>query len=381
MAQLDANIFLQQQGPDFNKLGEGFERGMRLGDMMRERKAKDLEMQKQQRIRDATQSAVITNPDGSKTLDTKMAVGKIMQFDPVLGRQKDAEFQQQDLIKEQNRNRAMFTEALKAKQDPSYYQTAVNNLVAAGHIKREEAPPVFDEGFVNTVAAMTGTPADYLENQRKIKEEKNKTAIEWAKIGAAKEKNDLNGPKISDGQKMLDKEFAKDLNEFSGGGEGRLQTEIAKIDGVVERLRNGKGTTGGATGLFGDRLTSNDVLKNRSDVKQSAMSLIKTLLTGATSDKDREDIVNTLWNEADSTENNIARLERFAGDMRERLSDNKEKAKYFENSGGTLYGYKSQGAVPIKKEDMPPTQPGQKPQTLMQNGFIYKLNPQTGKYE
>lgn len=183
MAQLDANIFLQQKGPDFDQIGEGFERGMRLGDMMRERKAKDLEAQKQQRIKDAMQSAVITNPDGSTTLDTKMTVGNLMKVDPLLARQKDAEFQQQELVKEQNRNRAIFTEALKAKQNPGYYKTAVENLVSGGYIKREDAPPVFDEGFINSVAAMTGTPADYLENQRKVQESQ-------ARLSETKQNND-----------------------------------------------------------------------------------------------------------------------------------------------------------------------------------------------
>lgn len=144
--------------------------------------------------------------------------------------------------------------------------------------------------------------------------------------------------KATEGQKALDKDFAKDYNDWTSGGGSRARNEISKLESVVERLKSGQGGTGGFTGVLGDRFTSNDVLKNRADVQQSAMSLIKVLLSGATSDKDREQIVNTLWNEADSTENNKARIERFVADMKSRADQTDVKANYFKQSG-TLGGY------------------------------------------
>lgn len=167
---------------------------------------------------------------------------------------------------------------------------------------------------------------------------------EWAKLRADKTE------KANEGQKTVDKEFAKDYNDWTSGGGARARSEIAKIDAVIKRLQDGKGTTGGLTGIFGDnsfgnRFTSNDVLKNRAAAQQSAMTLVKQLLSGATSDKDREQIVNTLWNEADSTENNIARLQEFSDNMKARANETDAKAQHFQSTNGSLKGFKYNPSV------------------------------------
>lgn len=106
MAQLDANIFLQQQAPDFGKIGEGFERGMRIGDMMKDRKAKDLETQKQATMKEAFNSGYKTNPDGSTSFEAK-SVGDFLRSK---GMSQDAfkfeqDFQQQQVTNLDNQNK------------------------------------------------------------------------------------------------------------------------------------------------------------------------------------------------------------------------------------------------------------------------------------
>lgn len=362
MAQLDGNIFLQQQGVDFNKATEGFERGMRLGDMMRENKIKQAEMQKQADIKDAFNNAYDVKEDGSRVLNPT----KVIDMVRAKGYGQDAynidqQFKTQQVANAegQSKLRSSWVEkahglidyAVKNPNTPeaaSAYQTAYSLGKQSG-VDLAGYSPTYSPQAAKMAYGGLNSLKETQNNA--IQQEANR--IRWAELNNKKDKQEQTGAKISDGQKMYDKEFAKDINEFTGGGFARLENEINKIDNVVARLRKGSGTTGGFTGIAGDRFTSDAVLKNRADVQQSAMTLIKTLLSGATSDKDREQIVNTLWNEADSTENNIERLKRFSEDMRSKLSDNREKAKYFENSGGTLFGYKSQGEIPINKNDMP----------------------------
>lgn len=346
MAQLETGFYSTMQGPDLGKIGEGFERGLRIGDMMKQRK-----------VQEARQPLE----------DQKM------------------------LLEKQRTQAGLIANAARNSKDQASYTNNILGLKQAG-VDLTGVPDIYDPGMVQQYEAMALTAQERAENELKTKhyanEEKNRQldrGINYSKLDLEKQKlelekqralTDIANPKLTDGQKALDKDFGQDANAFTSGGGSRLGSEITKIKDVVARMKAGKGTTGGMTGMLSDRLTSDEVLKNRADVQQSAMTLIKTLLSGATSDKDREAIVNTLWNEADSTENNVARLERFASDMQSKLDETSDKVKFFENSKGTLSGYKSQGPVPIKKEDMPP-----KPQTIIQNGFIYKLNPQTGEYE
>ena len=169
----------------------------------------------------------------------------------------------------------------------------------------------------------------------KKKKDYDKAQRDWEALRAKNEGDNS----ASVGQKKVDTKFAEDYNDWTSGSADRTLSEIQKIDNVITRLKEGKGTTGGLTGMFGDRFTSSDVLANRAAAQQSAMTLIKTLLSGATSDKDREQIVNTLWNEADSTENNIARLKEFSNNMKSKYEETNQKAKYFESTKGTLKGF------------------------------------------
>lgn len=147
-------------------------------------------------------------------------------------------------------------------------------------------------------------------------------------------------PKLTAGETTLDKEFAKEYNDWTSGGAKTAQTEIMKLKSVADNLRDKAVTTGGMTGMFPDRMTSNAVLKARADVESTVMNSLKVILGNAFTEKEGQRIIKATWNEADTTENNLSRIERLIADLENKAISKNEKADYF-SENGTLKGWKS----------------------------------------
>lgn len=173
-------------------------------------------------------------------------------------------------------------------------------------------------------------------------------ALEKAKLGKEKQE------KETAGQRELDKQAAKEYQEWSSGGAKIADSEIAKLEKVVGDLSSGKVTTGGLTGMFPDQLTSKDVLSARSDVQSSVMGSLRALLGAQFTEKEGERVIKNTWNEADSTENNIARLQRLVNDLKNKAQDKSQKASYFQENKSSLAGFKAepkQSAKSIAKKE------------------------------
>lgn len=143
--------------------------------------------------------------------------------------------------------------------------------------------------------------------------------------------------KLSEGQKAVDKDYAKDYNDWTSGGKNQAEASVAKLKGTVERLKAGKGETGASLSGLRSNLPSlfqdADFQRNDADVRSEALKLIKQNLSGATSDKDVERVVSTLWNPGDSTENNVARVEDFLATVEKNMAANDAKAQEYQRSG------------------------------------------------
>jgi len=352
MASIDSSIYGKFDTVD---LGGSFESGMRLGDMIKQRR-------NAQEVQSAYKAGMVENPDGTYKQDMGITLselakrGHAQEYTSLAQQQKDQQAAQLKQQREQKQfEEEEITKAAWMSNDQPSYTAAIEKL-ASNKIDTSKIPKEYNPQFIDQVRRQTLTVKerlDELDKQARLKIEQDKLGIERTKAGAK------SGG--AEGRKALDKDFAKDYNDWTTGAAKRSRNEIQKLEGVVERLKENKGTTGGLTGMFGDRLTSDDVLKNRADVQQSAMTLIKQLLSGATSDTDRKAIVDTLWNEADSTENNIGRIERFVVDMKNRADDYDAKASFFEKNN-TLGGYKAfpdsnSPKGPLKPQNVAATKP------------------------
>lgn len=161
--------------------------------------------------------------------------------------------------------------------------------------------------------------------------------------------------KFTAGQKAVDQDFAKDYNAWTSGEAKNARTEIEKLRSVAKQLTDGKVETGGVTGMFPDRMTTNATLSTRSDVHSTIMNSMKATLGSAFTEKEGERKIKATWNEADSTENNLARVNRLIGDLSAKADDNDSKANHYETYG-TLANYKAgpSAATQQKKTEKPP---------------------------
>lgn len=175
--------------------------------------------------------------------------------------------------------------------------------------------------------------ADERKSDRSFKQQ----MLDLQRIKAQQDKKDAEGA----GQKELDKQSAKEYQEWSSGGEKVAQSEIGKLKSVVQDLKKGKLDTGGLTGMFPDQLTSKDVLGARANVQSSVMGSLRQLLGAQFTEKEGERVIKNTWNEADSTENNIERLDRLVNDLENKAMDKSRKANYFQSNKGTLKGFES----------------------------------------
>lgn len=153
-------------------------------------------------------------------------------------------------------------------------------------------------------------------------------------------------PKSTDGEKVVDKEFAKEYNDWTSGGGESARNEITKLKNVADNLRTGAVTTGGMTGMFPDRMTTKETLSARADVESTVMNSLKAILGNAFTEKEGQRIIKATWNESDTTENNLARIERLVADLESKANAKDEKSMYF-SENGTLKGWKPSGRSSI----------------------------------
>ena len=166
-------------------------------------------------------------------------------------------------------------------------------------------------------------------------------------------KSRYTGTKLTKAQETVDREFGKEYSQWTSGGADKAKNEIEKLRLVAAGLRSGNVTTGGLTGFFPDRMTSNEVLSARADVNSTVMNRLRAILGAQFTEKEGERIIKNTWNEADSTQNNLVRLERLIQDLEAQAIAKDQKARYYENFG-TLQGFKSGSNVAVREQRITP---------------------------
>lgn len=341
---IDSSIYFQQQPADI--MGS-VERGMKMGDMLNQRK-------KETALQDAYKAGVVRNPDGTVTRDGSKTMSAMIDA----GLNNEAyDFQEKERANKSAQEKAQYEKVTKATQ---FFGSALDNIKDQNsydqHLQMAKQmgadvsgmPPQWGTDAQNKLKYYSGmafSAKDKLDQSNKDREFSLKERELALKAREEKTKQQKGG-KV--GQDALDRDFAKDYNDWTSGGAKSARSEINKLSGVVKDLKEKKVTTGGLTGMFPDQMTSDKVLSARADVQSTVMNSLRAILGAQFTEKEGERIIKNTWNEADSTENNVARLERLVADLQNQAADKDEKSRYYEQ-GGTLTGYKGMGQPPSGK--------------------------------
>ncbi len=144
--------------------------------------------------------------------------------------------------------------------------------------------------------------------------------------------------KGSEGQKAVDKDFAKDYNDWTSVGRAGLLKNLEALKEARAALKADSSLSGGFTGALPDRLTSDRVLKQRQKVGGAIQGALKATLGSAFTDKEGERVLKNAYNEAASPQTNMESLDAQIKQLEAAGRNNEEKAKYFEQHG-SLKGY------------------------------------------
>jgi len=179
------------------------------------------------------------------------------------------------------------------------------------------------------------------------------------------EKASTMGAKNTEGQKAVDKDFAKDYNDWTSGGQATVDKNLKRLQNakniLVKRKDDTFGTSGRLTGMLPDVLRSEESKQLREDVQAAAQGALKATLGTQFTEKEGERIMKAAYNENLSPEANIAKIDAAIKELETAKQNKNAKSSYFEKLG-TLTGFKSENVKP-------------KAETKVVNGKTYKKVP------
>lgn len=252
MAQLDANIFLQQQGVDFDKVGQGFERGMRLGDMMRENKIKQAEMQKQADIKDAYKAATTIDPmTGEAKVDpiklSSLVAGKGYTQDALKMKQ-DLDAQQAAQLKtglENNYNQNAFvTSLLGTVKDQASYDAAKMLAKSKGIPGVDQLPSSYNPQIIDGLRNQYGKASMTYDKQLLDERQREEARARLAELGIRRQERldaidakNASGEKLPlDSKKLVEALTTKNASKISIANQINSDLETAKTQTPTQKL-------------------------------------------------------------------------------------------------------------------------------------------------
>lgn len=169
----------------------------------------------------------------------------------------------------------------------------------------------------------------------------------------------------SEGEKALDKDFAKEYVEYSGPGHATIDKNLARLEDAKKALKNDRSLTGGVRGLLPDfvrNVTNEKAITTRDDVRAAAQGALKATLGAQFTEKEGERIMNQAYNEKLSPEANIKKIQAAIDEISKSKAVRDAQSKYFEKKG-TLAGWNSGDAGNF-------TSPQSAPMQMQSGGLI-----------
>lgn len=186
----------------------------------------------------------------------------------------------------------------------------------------QEAEKLFPT-LVNQVEAQTER-----EFRKNLEDQKFKRDLFLAEQEAR-----LKGKDLTPGQKKVDQTFAVDYDKWTSGGKKKAYEEINKLKNITSLMKSGVIKTGGTRGMLPDRLTSDNLLKARSGVFGSIMASLRQILGTQFTEKEGQLVIKSTWDEAQSTKNNLERVESLIESLEAQAKAKDKKVEYFSKNG------------------------------------------------
>jgi hypothetical protein len=241
----------------------------------------------------------------------------------------------------------------------SYYQQVGNALLESGYA--DLAPMAFVQAqkeeanqaainFKNAQAErMRNPPAQKpiqidLGDRIQLRDPETGQVIEEIRKGAAPGQAGKAKP-VTEGQKTLDRDFAKEYSDYvAAGGSSQINKILADLKTVEDLLESNKTITGikvsvaDATGtlsaLYPDAATAKDLAGG------VIQSNLRAILGGQFAQKEGEALLARAYNPAQPQKDNLERIRNLRKQIETAASAKKRAVDYWEENEGTLAGFK-----------------------------------------
>lgn len=156
------------------------------------------------------------------------------------------------------------------------------------------------------------------------------------------------GEGLTEGQRSVDKDYAKHYNDFTGKGKVNAQQTINQLTQLQNELKKESGNFiqagGGRLGsMLPDQLRSTDSIRWKSEIPAKANLVLKDLFGGQLSDGERLAEAKTYYNDLLSPEENAKVLEKKIDTLKKQLQSESAKASFYERNG-SLKGFATNGS-------------------------------------
>ena len=154
----------------------------------------------------------------------------------------------------------------------------------------------------------------------------------------------------SEGEKVLDREFAKEYNKWQTGGKADFVENKKIFDEAISALKKGKVSTGSLSGL-GARtpLVRTDTRELESRVRKAINNMLKATLGAQFTEKEGERIFEQTFDPFASEETNIKNMQTELSKIENRAKFLEDQGKYFRKNK-TLSGYEPEVSTVDGKE-------------------------------
>jgi len=164
----------------------------------------------------------------------------------------------------------------------------------------------------------------------------------FAKIRRGPLVQNVIGDKLTPGQEALDKDYAKQFNEWtSGGGFSDARKQIQQLDSAVNMLATQSGLTGPAIGLIPEKslpIVNPKAASVKESVEEVVQRNLRLILGAQFTEREGERLISRAYNIALPQEENARRLKLLTEQIADAARAKQEAADYF-SKNGTLRGW------------------------------------------
>jgi hypothetical protein len=328
-------------------LAEGIQQGMTLGQMYKQKKRDDKIQKEEDEVKSAFSRNVTQNPDGTLGLNRKALLSDLYKTSPVKAIETENTFRAQDAAAEkqkyetQQRNIQMTAQLLSGVKDQVTYEAAIAEGTRLGIPGVDRMPTTYSKDLTDRALAQVLTAKEQFDLRFKERELEQKD-----RELRMKEREASVGPGgLTEGEKAVDRDYAKDYNDFTGGGRAKALDSIKKLKDfraqMAADINDGGLEAGGGpvAGSLPDFLRTQKSISQRDNIVSVANSALKATFGGQLSDGERKALANEFYNDKLSNSENIKVIDRKIQELENALQSQTAKTKHYEKNR-SLKGFK-----------------------------------------